>query len=275
MDGLPSCRGHVINLARREGKRRRMAQLLRGSGLEFNFFEAVDGAARMSVSAAEFAPPWYRLDANSIRGAIPSLPADHAGALLDYCRDLTPGEVGCASSHAALWASAASDVATSVHVIMEDDLGRFDPGRFREFLRGCAALERNDVQWDIIYLYRDTNTPRNRFGSVGATDARIARTGFLRVEEPSSCAAAYAISSAGARKLCSAQLANRGNIVAVDDFLSAATCPRFWRKDIGDHARQLLGQHWPLVALDYAPLGGSRVTGAPDTAISDTEPMRT
>ena len=40
-------------------------------------------------------------------------------------------------------------------------------------------------------------------------------------------------------------------------------------------AQQLLGQHWPLIALDYAPVGSSRVTDAPGTAISDTEPMRT
>ena len=115
MDDLPSCRGHVINLARREGKRRRMVQLLRGSGLDYDVLEAVDGAARMCVGA-EFAPPWYRLDAGTIQDAIPSLPAESTGAHLDYCRDLTPGEVGCALSHAALWASAASDAATSVHI---------------------------------------------------------------------------------------------------------------------------------------------------------------
>ena len=154
MDDLPSCRGHVINLARREGRRGGMVQL-RGSGLDYDVLEAVDGAARMCVGA-EFAPPWYRLDAGTIQDAIPSLPAESTGAHLDYCRDLTPGEVGCALSHAALWASAASDAATSVHIAMEDDLGRFDPVRSSSC--GCAI----GATVSIGTLFICTGTPAHR-----------------------------------------------------------------------------------------------------------------
>ena len=90
MGDLPSCHGHVINLACRGTKRRRMAQLLRDSGLGYDFFDAVDGAARVCVGAG-FAPPWHRLAASTIRVAMPSLPVDCAGAQLGCCRDLTPG----------------------------------------------------------------------------------------------------------------------------------------------------------------------------------------
>ena len=126
MDDLPSCRGHVINLARREGKRRGMVQLLRGSGLDYDVLEAVDGAARMCVGA-EFAPPWYRLDAGTIQDAIPSLPAESTGAHLDYCRDLTPGEVGCAGRESKDLQTMISDRNETAEMMVKRDLSYTPP----------------------------------------------------------------------------------------------------------------------------------------------------
>lgn len=90
---------HVVNLARSKDRRARMDKLLAEKGLEFRYFDAIDGKAGKHPLFARHDP---RL------------------AEIRYGFQLAPGELGCFASHYLLWELCVREQRPLL--IMEDDI---------------------------------------------------------------------------------------------------------------------------------------------------------
>ena len=90
---------HVVNLARSEDRRARMDKLLAAKGLEFRYFDAIDGRAGEHPLFAKH---------------------DRRLAEIRYGFQLAPGELGCFASHYLLWEICAREQRPLL--IMEDDI---------------------------------------------------------------------------------------------------------------------------------------------------------
>ena len=123
---MPAIPIFVINLQRDTERRRHMAELLDGLGLEPEFVTAVDGGAL----------------SNRERAA-----CDRARSLRVYGREMTNNEVGCYLSHFRLYERIARD-GIPISLILEDDV-RISPDlpRILEELLACPFKE-----WLVVRL---------------------------------------------------------------------------------------------------------------------------
>ena len=120
------------------------------------------------------------------------------------CR-LTPGELGCALSHIALWDQILSS-RLKYAVVMEDDIDLFPA-----FSKKLGELVRSTQQWDVIYLGYQTVAERPAFAP---SSELLSRPEYLFGTY------GYAISRSGAERL----MALLPVVGPLDVFLSAKFC---------------------------------------------------
>ncbi len=157
-------------------------------------------------------------------------------------RVMTPGEIGCAVSHLALWHRIATTLPRAI--VLEDDC-HLTPG-FAEAVSGVEALAGT---WDLVLLgHRSTR----RDAEAGATPARGGRPlgaahRLARLVEFATGSYAYAVSARGAERLAR--------------FAEPIRMPADW-------------------VTGYAPAAGVRLHGVPppcavpDTRVESTIPAR-
>ncbi len=122
----------VVSLVRETGRRARMRKELKAQQLDFEFFDAVDGAGLPEdCYRHRMQEQWWRI----MRG-----------------RRLSPGEIGCFLSHYALWRHLV-DTGTPYAVVLEDDAALEDG-----FPALIDAVLRTDLDWDVVLL-----SPRKRY----------------------------------------------------------------------------------------------------------------
>jgi len=226
-------RTFVINLARRQDRRKRMESVL-PAGLDVEFTTdwsgPVDGRELSLSSLAGYCLyPWRIESANPW-----------------WSRSLKWGEIGCAVSHLLCWRRGL-DEGLKRFLILEDDVLFADDfiGRLEAGIEKISGI---DPAWGLIYAGRypiDEDTPFL---------PGIVRPGY------SHCTYGYVLSNHGAQSLAHAGLEKA--IVPVDEFIPAMYC---------DHPRLDLRRAFPKRIRAYAfepPL----VTQLPkDVAGSDTE----
>ncbi len=144
----------VISLPGDDSRRSFMREQLEGLGIEYEFFDAVRGSERLGDSR------WY----------------DPEEARRREDRSLRAGEVGCALSHAALYAEIARR-GLPWALILEDD-ARLHP----DLPKVLAELEKGLIeQGDIVFLERcDHYRRRNTlplFGKYRIVEPRLVRFG--------------------------------------------------------------------------------------------------
>lgn len=195
---------YVVHLARRADREPHIARAraaLEPHGVDVRMAEACDGAAESPESLSR-------------RGL-----TAFAGWRVDgspnpwWCRDVTPGEIGCAASHLEVWRLAASSPC-DVTLVLEDDVHVPDDA-WPRLAAEVERLSRVPYEWDLIYL------GRRGVGDDGdRVTAETVEAGF------SYGTYAYALSRAGARKLAGSRFEEA--LLPVDEFLSAlvSTHPR-------------------------------------------------
>lgn len=121
----------VLSLPSDEARRRQSGEILDRYGLEFAFFDAVDGA-RLSDDVRE-------------------LHYDAAMNARSFKRPLSSGEIACYLGHLQMWRHAARCGANAVLILEDDFCFVREPG---EFLQALAGFDLSDV---IVKL--DANAP--------------------------------------------------------------------------------------------------------------------
>jgi glycosyl transferase family 25 len=117
---------HVISLAREPRKWAAFCERNNGTGLNFQLSPAVDGTTLTHADAVR------------------------DGLLTENATHYTPGAIGCAASHRALWKEA---IRTQIpHVIFEDDVTCR-----RDIASRIDAFLRTRTDWDIVLLGFNTN----------------------------------------------------------------------------------------------------------------------
>lgn len=154
----------VISLRRSVDRRRSVEEHLQQAGVEFEFFDAVDGRA-----------------------------IDHEASQAQGARwKLTPGEVGCYLSHVDVWKRIVSEGLPSALVLEDDALLAPDAW---PLIKQCAAW---GADWDLIRLSAIEKQVGWRVASLGRGHHLV-----LPTKSPSG-SAGYVVSLAGARRLLAA-----------------------------------------------------------------------
>ncbi|MFI9509073.1 glycosyltransferase family 25 protein [Nocardia sp. NPDC052566] len=122
-------------------------------------------------------------------------------------RPLKYGEIGCTLAHLACWTHAADHTHTPYILILEDDADPA-PEFLTTLLAGLDRLERNDVQFGLLYLGRYPLEP----------DQLSRVEGFVRPGY-SHCSYAYLLPRAALATMLEADLSRA--IVPIDEFLPA------------------------------------------------------
>jgi len=120
-------RSYVISLARTPEKAVAFLDRNRTTGLPFEVFQAVDGS---TLSAAETV---------------------ERGLIVENAQLYTPGAIGCAASHRALW-QRADRTATNLLICEDDVTCRHD------IAPQIRAILATPGEWDVILLGYNTNT---------------------------------------------------------------------------------------------------------------------
>lgn len=148
----------VISLARAQERRNGVTRELGRCGVDFRFFDAVDGA---------------RLEATPVQ-------YDRERRLRRYGIDLSPGELGCFLSHRAVWHECVASQRN--FLVLEDDFQVV--GDLRGVLRGIAEITE---PWDFVRLSGDRErrriaVPIRSFGSFAVVEElseSLLTTGYL------------------------------------------------------------------------------------------------
>lgn len=159
---------HVVSLARSQERRARSAARLGALGLEFAFFDAVDGRA---LSEAELAA------------------LDPGARAAFFAHPLARGEIGCFLSHKRLFEMAAAESAP-MRLVLEDDADVDD--QLPALLAAIGALER----FDLIWLCGGPKA--RRYAAVRSLTDRFS---LVRPYESKSTTQGYVVSRQGAAKL--------------------------------------------------------------------------
>jgi glycosyl transferase family 25 len=183
----PSLPIWVLNLKKDRHRLRFISKQLRALGLDFTVVEALDGA---------FLSPedWMRYSRER--------------ALQFSGRELTPGEVGCALSHARMWERMVREGLKEL-LIFEDDvwIGRALP----DILRHRSRLPKD---WELVNF--STDAPQEPFGDFLTDIYRASRH-----KELPDRASAYLLNTKGAKKLL-------GHVYPIGHTADGLT----WRTDI-------------------------------------------
>jgi glycosyl transferase family 25 len=194
---LENCRTYVVNLRRREDRRRHMEKQL-PEGLPAVFTSDLDGPF-----------DGLDLDLEKVQRAGCGLfdwPLPEGSTGNPYWeRNLTYGEIGCTLSHLACWEHAMTTSA-SVFLILEDDVTI--PPRFTERLAsGLAEITSRHPDTGLVYLLRrPLGTDQELFPGVVAPGFSYWTCGYVLIRE-----AAHLILEADVRR----------SLVPVDEFLPA------------------------------------------------------
>ncbi|XP_015686197.1 probable inactive glycosyltransferase 25 family member 3, partial [Protobothrops mucrosquamatus] len=125
----------LINLARRPDRRQRMLEALFELEIDPLVVDAIDGRALNSSSIKKLG-----ID------LLPGYYDPFSG------RTLTKGEVGCFLSHHHVWKEVV-ERGLEKSLVLEDDI-RFEAYFKRHLVKLMDALERTQLDWDLIYLGR-------------------------------------------------------------------------------------------------------------------------
>ncbi|XP_076008901.1 procollagen galactosyltransferase 2 [Genypterus blacodes] len=181
----------LVNLKRRLDRRTRMLKTMASLGLHATLSSAVDGKA-LNTS---------QLQALGIE-MLPGYKDPYSG------RVLTRGEIGCFLSHHSIWTQMIERGLQKV-LVLEDDV-RFEP-RFKRRMQAIMdAVEKAQLDWDLIYVGRKRMQVQQPERSVAGVDNLV-------VADYSYWTLGYALSQQGARKLLAAQPFTK--MLPVDEYL--------------------------------------------------------
>ena len=164
---------YVISLVAATARRSSVAAQFRRLGLEFEFFDAIDG----SVGLNDF---FDGVDSQTYR--------------LNTYRDPVPGEIGCYASHLALWRRAVQR--NEPVVVLEDDcqIGS-------NFADSLAVLERIIERFGFIRLQDFIRSTPLKSAHSSREVAQIDGFGIHYLSNVPLCLLAYAVSPGSAKQL--------------------------------------------------------------------------
>jgi len=163
----------VINLARSTERRRLMEDTLAGTGLDYEFFPAVDGAKINSPYES-----YYSSEA----------------AISSHGKELSTGEIGCALSHIAIYQKIV-DEKIAFSLILEDDVALAP-----EILTVSSAAISGPDAWELINLITDVDELLTHAPAGAATHSLTSFNGAPNRT------GGYLITEAGAHKLLAVAL---------------------------------------------------------------------
>jgi len=178
----------MINLKRRPERRLKMEMILKELGIEYTYFEAVDGkkltdeeiAAKGITLMPEYEDPYHK-------------------------RPMKLGEIGCFLSHYMIWQKMVENNLQEV-LILEDDI-KFEP-YFREHAIQLMEEAHRIGGYDLIYFGRKRLDDNEEFIEQSPNFVKVSYTYWTL---------AYAITLDGAKKLLAAEPLKR--LLPVDEFL--------------------------------------------------------
>lgn len=167
----------VVSLLRSEDRRAYVERQMARCGLEFEFFDAVDGG---------------RLSEDELNKVY-----DEAAALADYGKVLRLGEVGCALSHYRLYEKIINENMDRM-IILEDDAAIDD-----DFLGVLANRHKYPKDAELIYYYhgKAKSFPWNRKKIYGDYKMVRYRVPSKKSKRSITNTGAYEVTQAGARKI--------------------------------------------------------------------------
>lgn len=179
---------YMINLKRRTERRVKMEATMKELGLDYTYFEAVDGQALTDeilvekgiTLLPEYADPYHK-------------------------RPMTMGEIGCFLSHYTIWQKMVKFDQKEV-LVLEDDI-RFEPyfaERAEQLLQEARAIG----GWDLIYFGRKRLQENEAFLKESENFVKVSYTYWTL---------GYVISLEGAKKLLAVEPLKR--LLPVDEFL--------------------------------------------------------
>lgn len=179
---------YMINLKRRTERRLKMEETMKELGLDFTYFEAVDGKTLTDeillekgiTLLPEYADPYHK-------------------------RPMTMGEIGCFLSHYTIWRQMVELNQQEV-LVLEDDI-RFEP-YFKDRAEQLLQEARNIGGWDLIYFGRKRLQENEEFLKESENFVKVSYTYWTL---------GYVISLAGAKKLLAVEPLKR--LLPVDEFL--------------------------------------------------------
>ncbi len=189
-------RTYVVNLARRQDRRRRMESML-PLGLDAHFSSDWEGQFDGS-----------QIDLNDLVGyrVHPGweLPIKSGNQYWD--RPLRSGEVGCSISHLRCWEDACQRAPDEPILVLEDDVALSES--FEHNVKSLMGLlDTINSDWGLLYLGR-SKQGHDRPVAPGLVEAGFSYGSY-----------AYVLSPCGLRKVCDAKLGRA--IIPVDEFLPA------------------------------------------------------
>lgn len=179
---------YMINLKRRTERRIKMEATMKQLGLDYTYFEAVDGKTLT--------------DEVLIQKGITLLP-EYADPY--HKRPMTMGEIGCFLSHYTIWQMMVDQQLEEV-LVLEDDI-RFEP-YFNERAEKLMEEARTIGGWDLIYFGRKRLQENEAFLPQSENFVKVSYTYWTL---------GYVISLEGAKKLLAAEPLKR--LLPVDEFL--------------------------------------------------------
>lgn len=189
-DGLDVNHIYMINLKRRPDRKAKMEACFQLLGIDYEYFEAVDGR---------------NLNEDYLHEHGIKMLAEFQDPL--HGRPLTFGEIGCFMSHYQIW----QDIIKHGYqrtIVFEDDI-RFEPN-FREGFQNLQGeISRLDLKWDLIYLGRKILHNSN--------EPWVEHSKLLVINDYTYWTLAYMITLEGAQKLVDEQ--PLGKMVPVDEYL--------------------------------------------------------
>lgn len=179
---------YMINLKRRTERRVKMEATMKELGLDYTYFEAVDGKTLTDeillqkgiTLLPEYADPYHK-------------------------RPMTMGEIGCFLSHFTIWQKMV-ELGQQEVLVLEDDI-RFEP-YFRERTEQLMREARDIGGWDLIYFGRKRLQENEAFLKESENFVKVSYTYWTL---------GYVISLEGAKKLLAVEPLKR--LLPVDEFL--------------------------------------------------------
>ncbi|PAV86727.1 hypothetical protein WR25_14169 [Diploscapter pachys] len=227
---------YLINLKRRPEKLERMLKIFELLGVDFKYWEAVDG---------------WRLEDVPEMKEIKQLPS-----YLDpfHKRPMKTGEIGCFLSHYRIWKDVVQRKLSRV-IVFEDDLrfASFGLERIKELLED---LDASLLPWDLIYLGRKKNSEKE--------ETWVRNHRHLSTAEYSYWTLGYMLSLEGARKLIDANPLSK--LVPVDEYLPIMA-DKHPNEEWSSHFQPRNLRMYTLYPLSVEP---QKYTTDPDY-VSDTE----
>ena len=160
---------YVICMEREIDRKTEIEKHLSKLGIQFDFFNAVDG---------------HLLTQEQLKRYSEERSINHAG------RPLAKGEIGCYLSHTGIWQTMVDSNIEKAFIIESDAV------LSEETIESVAALYSSETRWELAMLFY-----RECYPSIWGKRRLTKRSSLVKFSNKSSCTTAYTVTLKGAKKL--------------------------------------------------------------------------